>query len=92
MKVLLPQIETIQESFEAHAASQSAWLTKAKRTKQASKKGKEKASSDEDSDNNDDEDTASDSDVEEAPPKAKASAGIRKVRIGTFEDSGKCKG
>ena len=83
----------IKEAVEAHFQATQAWEKKTKKDRKRAAKGKEKAVDDEDgassfgSDSDEDEDTAQD---EKKP--VKADAGIRKVRIGTFEDSGKCKG
>ena len=76
--------------------------------KKGDRKGKGKAESDEeeesDSEADSDEEEGSDSDDDKEEKGAKqpsaavpnvaqgGPAGIRKIRIGTFEDSGKCKG
>lgn len=85
--------ESIQEAFVRNFQRQKAWATKEK----VNKKGKGKAmqkpllsdeaseEDEQDSDDNPADDAkTTDADLREA--------GIRKVRIGTFEDSGKCKG
>lgn len=99
------QIDSIHEAFEARALARKKWESK-KGMKKGDRKGKGKAASDDESDSGSDSDADSDdgSDSEnETIGKRKPSntsnanaqggaAGIRQVRIGTFEDSGKCKG
>lgn len=73
---------------------------KAKAAKRSGEKGEEASSDDSSGSSNDSSDSSSDSDddsdEEEAEEKVKEvgvrGAGIRKVRMGTFEDTGKCKG
>lgn len=92
---MLSQVENIREAFEAHAEGRKKWEARKKHDKK-DKKGKRRASDDENDTDSESGSAASDSDDEqdEKPVKSNAlsNAGIRKVRIGTFEDSGKCKG
>jgi hypothetical protein len=101
------QIEAIQEAFEARAEARQRWESK-KGKKKVDRKGKGKEVSDEDDSASDSDAAESgsdrDSDAEEEDTKPKkvlkpetpdalgGIAGVRQVRIGTFEDSGKCKG
>ena len=78
--------EAITELFDKNARATKQWQPKQPRP---SKKDSTKAE--------DDEESASDEDAEDKPAEDGAKpvvkgAGIRKVRMGTFEDTGRCKG
>lgn len=88
----------IRDIVEAHHQASQAWEKKAKKDRKRDVKGKGRASkpadaADDPNADSDDASDASDDDGDDiAMTSAKADAGIRKIRIGTFEDSGKCKG
>jgi RNA recognition motif-containing protein len=85
----------IKEAVEAHFQATLAWEKKTKRDRKRAAKGKEKATED-DAEGSSASDSHSEGDEDEAmrtkDPAKEKNAGIRKVRLGTFEDSGKCKG
>lgn len=102
----LHQIDSIREAFEARAVARQRWESK-KGSKKGEGKGKSRALTDDDdsdvqSDSDSDSDASSKSEQGDVKSKKTPSrntntdqggpAGIRQVRIGTFEDSGKCKG
>jgi hypothetical protein len=72
-----PQVDTIKKMFDAHFRATEIWKRKPKKDDGETGDGAQSDSDDE-------------AEAEtEAKPK---DAGIRKVRLGTFEDSNKCKG
>lgn len=86
----------IKEAVEAHYQASRAWEKKTKKDRKRAAKGKGKAIEAEDGDAASSDGETSDEEGVEENAKAEegntADAGIRKIRLGTFEDSGKCKG
>ena len=82
--------------FDAHYRAALKWEPRARKSKT-----KKTASASDASSNSDASSSGSESEEEEekretvaklGPGERKTAAGIRKVRMGTFEDTGKCKG
>lgn len=74
-----PQTEALTELFDRNARAAKAWAPKRKTDDAA------------DSSSSDDEGEAAPADEAKKAPFVKG-AGIRKIRMGTFQDTGKCKG
>jgi hypothetical protein len=82
--------EMIREMFEVHASTNRNWQSKKGVPKRKPRKKREEKNQEEDGSGSESSSSASESEPEQEPEKPVA--GIRRIRIGTFEDSGKCKG
>ena len=86
--------EMLQAAFARGYKAQSQWAKKETREGKAKAGKTDDAAQDESDagDSDDDENAAKAAEVADDKENFAVAAGIRKVRLGTFEDSGKCKG